>query len=199
LNKVSAGYSASGKLQPVDGYTSSEVMRNSSLKLLHNQLKTAKKEINIRSSEIVKLRASVQDLTDQLKLKPANSAPARANSSQPGAAPVTVAKPIIKNATPAKYVPPPSSSSIVSEPVVKMSASSSQLSQQFYRDQVKMLQRRLDDERKQHEKDRKRWDSEKHHVLKYQNRLQDQYTNLVDAFAQVSTAGSQISVAQTKQ
>ena len=64
----------------------------------------------------------------------------------------------------------------------------------YYRDQVRMLQERLLLERKQHQKDKKRWDSEKHNVLNYQNQLQDHYTNLVDAFAHQSISGSTLSV-----
>ena len=140
----------------------------------------------MRSSEIVKLRASVQDLTDQIKLHPINPM----NSLS------TLNKPEIPQAPPSHNFKQTSSASIISN-------SSTTATQQqaaahgpidYYRDQVRMLQDRLAMERKQHEKDRKRWDQEKNNVLNYQNQLQDQYTNLVDAFAHQSLTGSTLSV-----
>jgi polyhydroxyalkanoate synthesis regulator phasin len=164
----------------------SDVMRTSSIKLLHNQLQTAKKELNVRSSEIVKLRASVQDLTDQIKLHPINPM----NSLS------TLNKPEIPQAPPSHNFKQTSSASIISNSstATQQQAAAAHGPIDYYRDQVRMLQDRLAMERKQHEKDRKRWDHEKINVLNYQNQLQDQYTNLVDAFAHQSLTGSTLSV-----
>jgi predicted nucleic acid-binding Zn-ribbon protein len=163
----------------------SDVMRTSSIKLLHNQLQTAKKELNVRSSEIVKLRASVQDLTDQIKLHPINPM----NSLS------TLNKPEIPQAPPShNFKQITSSASIISNSSTATQQQQTHGPIDYYRDQVRMLQDRLAMERKQHEKDRKRWDHEKTNVLNYQNQLQDQYTNLVDAFAHQSLTGSTLSV-----
>jgi hypothetical protein len=159
----------------------SNVMRTSSIKLLHNQLQTAEKELNVRSSEIVKLRASVQDLSDKIKLAPVKNQ--HKNYSQ---------IPQIPQAPPSHNFKLQNSSTATSD--IGSNSTSTACPMDYYRDQVRMLQERLLLERKQHYKDRKRWDSEKHNVLDYQNKLQDQYTNLVDAFAHQSVSGSVLSV-----
>ena len=156
-------------------------MRNSSVKLLQNQLQTAKKELSVRSSEIVKLRASVQDLTDQIKLCPVSPDNSASRQQQPNYQKPTV-------------MPVAAAGSVISESGNSKISSTNLNPLEYYRDQVRMLQERLQVERKQHEKDRKRWDSEKTNVLNYQNQLQDQYTHLVDAFAQQSINGSTLSV-----
>ena len=120
----------------------------------------------------------IEDLTDQIKLHPV----------QPAVPPA----PNMKNFKPVSNYNPSNFTPVGFKPVnLKTSTANSVISENshgtpidYYRDQVRMLQERLAHERKQHEKDRKRWDSEKTNVLSYQNQLQDQYTNLVDAFAQ---------------